>query len=65
MPLTAFLGEIIGFDEENFLRAVYWINGRSFSNLKQYERMPLSKIALMVKIHIAAVEAEAKAWEKK
>jgi hypothetical protein len=64
MQLAPFLGAIQVFDEANFYRACYHINGKSFHSLQQYEAMPLSKFQLLVSIHLEAVENERKAWER-
>lgn len=39
------------------------MNGRNFLNIEQYENIPLTRLSMMVNIHIESVEAERKAWE--
>ncbi|NDJ20955.1 hypothetical protein GS682_04705 [Nostoc sp. B(2019)] len=47
------------------MRIVYHINGKSFNGVNDYKDIPLDTLQSMVAIHIEAVEAERKAWEKK
>ncbi|MDM9583101.1 hypothetical protein [Nostoc sp. GT001] len=44
------------------MRIVYHLNGKSFSNLKDYKEIPLDTLQSMVAIHVEAVESERKAW---
>ncbi len=43
---------------------VYAINGRTFSDLESYERMPLQKFFELIAIHIEAVDTQKAELEK-
>lgn len=38
-------------DLEFLYRSIYLINGSSFNGLEMYERMPINKLLLLVKVH--------------
>jgi hypothetical protein len=51
-------------DRETFLKVVYALNGNSFAGLAAYERIPRSKLMLMLQVHNDAVERQNQAMKK-
>ena len=51
VPCCSIFNVAVEYSYELWLRNVYIINGSSFNNIEQYERIPIIRLAKMISVH--------------